>query len=92
MSYRFFHISIKDDGAGYRKIAVKPHPDRRLGFAEGRIETRLGTLSMKWSYQPEGIRYDLTLPAGCEAEVTLPDGREMMLKGGSYTFMTEAED
>ena len=25
-------------------------------------------------------------------EVTLPDGREMMLKGGSYTFMTEAED
>ena len=45
---------------------------------------------MKWSYQPEGIRYDLTVPAGCEAEVNLPDGRTMTLLGGGYTFMTEA--
>ncbi len=84
-------IQIKDDGAGYKKISVTPHPDRRLGFAEGRIETRLGTLSMKWSYQPEGIRYDLTVPAGCEAEVNLPDGRSMTLTAGGYTFMTEAD-
>lgn len=84
-------IQIKDDGAAYRKISVRPHPDRRLGFAAGRIETRQGMLSVRWSYQPEGIRYDLTIPNGCEAEVCLPNQAPVTLTGGNYTFVTEAD-
>jgi alpha-L-rhamnosidase len=82
-------VRVCPDGAGYRKITIEPHPDRRLGFAWGRIDTRLGALEAKWSYQTEGIRYDYTIPEGCEAKVTLPDGRVMNLTAGNYTFVTE---
>ncbi len=82
-------IRICPDGAGYRHIRIHPYPDERLGFAYGRIDTRVGTLEMKWSYQMEGIRYDITVPRGCSAELCLPDGRCMTLSGGGYTFVTK---
>lgn len=82
-------VRVCPDGAGYRKITIQPHPDRRLGFAWGRIDTRLGALEARWSYQTEGIRYDFTIPEGCEATLTLPDGRVMELTAGGYTFVTE---
>lgn len=85
-------IKVLDEGAGYSKVTVKPHTDRRLGFAEASIETAYGTLNSAWRYRGDEIRFDLTIPDGCEAEVELPGGTTCTLTGGTYLFIEKARD
>ena len=78
------------EGAGYREIAIEPHPDRRLGFAEGSLETRMGTLSVSWVYEETGIRYELKIPEGMTANVKLIDGTKKTCTGGRYVLYSKA--
>ena len=80
-------ITVPDDGAGYRKIRVAPHPDRRLGFAEGGIESRHGRVSSSWHIFDREIRYEIAVPAGVEAEITLPGEAPLSVTGGTYLFV-----
>ncbi len=80
-------IMVPDDGAGYRKIRVAPHPDRRLGFAEGGIESRHGRVSSSWHIFDREIRYEIAVPAGVEAEITLPGEAPLSVTGGTYLFV-----
>ncbi len=77
-------IKIKE--AGYRKIHLAPHPDRRLGHLTASVETRKGKLRSHWEYEGERVCYRFEIPAGCTADLTLPDGRKATLNEGKYTF------
>lgn len=79
-------ITVLDDGAGYRHISLKPLPDRRLGFVEAAVETRLGKVSSSWHYEDDRIRYEFDVPPGCRAEAELPDGRRETLFAGHHIF------
>ena len=48
---------------GFEEIIIKPHPDRRLEWLGARVETKRGTVSSKWIYTQEGIRYEITVPS-----------------------------
>ena len=80
-------ITVPDDGAGYAKVRVAPHPDRRLGFAEGGIDSRHGRIFSSWHIFGDEIRYEIALPEGVEAEITLPDEAPVHVTGGTYLFV-----
>ena len=82
-------IKVSDDGAGYRKITIAPCPDARLGFADTAIDTRQGRVRVLWRYTENFIRYEIEIPDGTKAELTLPDLKKYRLGGGKYIFYTE---
>ncbi len=77
------------EGAGYAKVDIEPHPDRRLGFAKGSIDTRLGKLEVSWVYEENGIRYEMEIPDGTVANVTLPDGTQRTYGAGCHVMYTK---
>ena len=80
-------ITVPDEGAGYRQVRIAPQPDRRLGFAEGGIESRHGRISSSWRIYGEEVRYEITLPDGVEGEVRLPGEAPVRVTGGTYLFV-----
>ena len=79
-------ITVLDGGAGYERIKIAPKPDARLGFAHCGIKTRQGELFVKWSIEENATRYELDIPCGTKAELTLPSGKSAKLSEGKYLF------
>lgn len=79
-------ITVCEDGPGYRHVKIAPHPDRRMGFADNAIKTRNGKLRSYWYYKGNTVYYEFEIPAGIEADVTLPSGYTAKLTAGSYQF------
>jgi len=57
---------------GYRKLGWKPLPEKRLGKMNLSLNTRCGEIKASWEIKGDEIRYELIIPEGTEAEVTLP--------------------
>ncbi len=72
--------------AGYKKISICPHPDRRLGFSDIAFETKYGTLRAAWRYTQDSVRYEYEIPSGVEAEISLPDGSHYAVCGGKHVI------
>ncbi|MDD6763110.1 MAG: family 78 glycoside hydrolase catalytic domain [Clostridiales bacterium] len=81
-------IKVKDNGAGYKAITIEPNPDERLGFADTAIDTRQGKIRVMWRYMEEFIRYEIEIPNGTTADLSLPDSKKHCLCGGKYIFYT----
>ena len=80
-------IRVEDDGAGYRHVSIVPHPDRRLGFVENSVETAGGVLASSWHYHGNELRYEIEIPEGTVADLTLPGQAVQRLSAGSYLFV-----
>ena len=61
------------DAPGYEKILIAPHPDRSLGFADASIDTKHGTVRVHWYYKEDRVAYEIEIPAGTTAVLTLPN-------------------
>ncbi len=83
---RAIGINVVEEAPAYREITVTPHPDRRLGFAEASINSRSGNVRVHWYYKADTVYYELEIPAGVKANLTLPSGRTYTLCGGTYHF------
>ena len=81
---------IKPKAPAYREISFQPHPDRRLGFAETSIDSKCGTIRAHWYYKDADVYYELELPAGVTAHVTLPSGFTATVTGGIHHFTDRA--
>lgn len=79
-------VTVLDDGAGYSHIRIEPHPDKRMGYINASIKTKVGKLSVKWCYDGDNVRYELEVPNGATAEVYFPDGSYGSLGYGRYEF------
>ncbi len=79
-------INTAPAAPAYEKIAIEPHPDRRLGFAEATYETKFGSLRSYWYYKGERIYYEFDIPEGITAYLSLPSGYNEILTGGKYCF------
>ena len=79
---------IKTDSAepGYRHIRIAPHPDRCLGFADASVDTKYGTVRVYWYYKEDRVAYEIEIPAGTTATLTLPGQAPVELTAGSYLF------
>ena len=81
-------INPVEDAPGFEKTLIAPHPDRRLGWLEAKLETRNGLISSKWTYEGDVIRYEITTPV--ETEIVI-DGAYKVVGPGSYTFYTDVK-
>ena len=80
-------IKVCDDGAGYEKIEISPLPDKRIGFAEGSIESRHGKISVAWRYIGDEVRYEIQIPEGVTAILKIAGMADETLCGGRYTVI-----
>jgi len=77
---------IMPDAPGFARFTVTPHPDKRLGFVNCALDTEAGRVESNWYYKGDVVYYEITVPAGAEATVTLPSGYTATLGGGTYHF------
>ena len=78
-------IRHAEDKPGFEELIYAPHPDKRLGWLQAKLDTRHGTVSALWVCQEDGIRYELETPV--RTRVCL-NGRETWINPGKYTFWT----
>ena len=78
-------ISADTSAPGFRRIIMKPLPDRRLGSIEARYESPAGLVTSSWRFEGEEWVWEFTIPEGSSASVTLPGEHEASeYASGSY--------
>lgn len=79
-------ISADTSAPGFKKVVMKPVPDRRLGFVNAEYPSASGLIKSSWRYEGDKWIWDFTIPEGVSAEVTLPGETESKeYRSGSYT-------
>lgn len=59
-------------GPGFEQIRIEPQVVRDLRWASGSVETVRGLVSSSWRRTEDGLRLEVTIPVGSQAEVHLP--------------------
>lgn len=67
-------LEIDEENPGYRHILFQPHPGGSLEWAQARLETDRGPISIRWERDGEFLNIDLEIPAGSTATLKLPNG------------------
>jgi alpha-L-rhamnosidase len=61
-----------EDGAGYKKIIIRPHPGGKLVYANADLETGYGKLSSHWKMADGKFLLDVEIPANTTADIFIP--------------------
>jgi len=85
-------VEIAENGAGYKNINISPKPCRRLGFAKCSIDTVSGRIESAWYYRDNAVNFEFSIPDGCNASITLPNGMAETVCGGRYCYSIDALD
>jgi len=80
-------IQCPESAPGYKELRLAPHPDRRLGWLEAKVETKNGTVFSGWKYEGNTIRYEFNTPV--KAQLVLDD-EVVELTPGEYVFFKNA--
>ncbi|MGN0214402.1 MAG: family 78 glycoside hydrolase catalytic domain [Muribaculaceae bacterium] len=71
---------------GFKRIIMRPMPDKRLGFVEARYKSAAGEILSSWKYEGDKWIWTFTIPEGATALVTLPDeDQPKEYTAGTYT-------
>lgn len=65
-------ISTDAANPGFKRITMKPVPDRRLGFVKAEYASAAGLIKSHWKFDGDKWTWKFTVPAGAVADVTLP--------------------
>jgi len=80
-------INPVEESPGFKKILLKPSPNKRLDFAKAEVNTSMGLVKCGWEYNADGsVTISAEVPFDTEAEVILPNGETKTLKAGKYSF------
>lgn len=79
---------LKPLSPGYRTFSWEPLPEKRLGKLSIAYQTRSGLIRASWAYRGEEVQYELSVPEGAEALVTLPSGETFRVTGGIFRTAT----
>ena len=79
-------IKTVEDAPAYKKVAIAPHPCKELGYIDASIESRNGFIRSAWYYKDDVVYYEVEIPEGVTANLTLPSGKTYELTSGSYRF------
>ena len=65
-------INPMPDHAGFKKIDLKPQPDKQLRYAKVVYLSAAGSYESGWEYGADGrLQYDFSIPFDCEAVLTV---------------------
>ncbi len=72
---------------GFRHIIMSPVPDRRLGSIKAEYPSAAGLIRSAWRFDGDEWHWEITVPDGAVATVTLPGETESTdYAAGSYKF------
>ena len=71
---------------GFSEFTLKPVIGGSLTWAKASYETSHGRIESGWEKKEDSLVYSCLVPEGTLAHLTLPDGREEVLPGGTYEF------
>lgn len=77
---------IRPAAPGYARAVLQPMPDKRLGEARAEMQTAMGRYVCGWKYEGDEVRYEISVPAGAEAELRLPGHKDKLINAGEYWF------
>ena len=83
--YRYM-CGLRPVTPGCTVMHIEPQPDKRLQSAKASYDSASGRYESGWSFDGDTVKYEITVPFGCEAEVVLPGREPVTLTAGSYTF------
>lgn len=69
---------------GENCFAIQPVPGGTLRYAKASYQSLYGVVESGWERCESGIKYVVTIPVNCMAEVTLPAGECRILSAGRY--------
>lgn len=79
-------ITVDEELPAYRKVHVKPYFPQGLDSLSVSRETDFGTLKTAWNRKGNTIVYHIEVPSAMEVELTLPNNRKKVIKGGQKTY------
>ncbi len=82
-------ITLLDGHPAYRRFRVEPRPGGGLTWAEAVHDSPYGRIESAWHIRRSRLRLTVTVPAGTEAEVVLPDGSRRDQGPGTATYDCE---
>ena len=82
-------ISLLDEHTAYRRFRVEPRPGGGLTWAEAVHDSPYGRIESTWHTHRSRLWLTVTVPAGTEAEVVLPDGSRRDQGPGTATYDCE---
>jgi alpha-L-rhamnosidase len=74
-------ISTDVSNPGFKKIIMRPVPDKRLGFVKAKYNSAAGEIESNWRYDGDDWIWEFRVPEGSEAEVTLPGETQSKVYG-----------
>ena len=79
-------IMPTETAPGYCEVTIAPRPDKCMGFVDASIDTRKGLIRVHWYYKGDVVYYEIEIPRGVTAKLSLPSGYTETLSGGIYHF------
>lgn len=78
-------IKPTEGNPGFKEAVIAPKPDKRIGNIMASLDTGYGTIKSSWYYKGSKVHYEITTPV---KTVAIINGKEHLLEGGSYIFVT----
>lgn len=76
---------------GFREAVIAPHPDHRLGYLRGKIDTAAGSYESSWEYREGKLHYEIKVPFGASAQIALPGEELVHVGAGTHIYERNAE-
>lgn len=68
------------------ELYINPMPDRRIPNVTAEYETVFGKIKLKYNYENDCLRFNISIPFQASIWLELPDNRRMLLKTGEHQF------
>lgn len=78
-------IAPDDSAPGYGNIKIAPVPDNRIDWVKVSYDTGSGTVYSSWKKTKDGFEYEITVPQGHTADITV-NGKTTHVSAGTYNF------
>ena len=72
---------------GENHFIIAPVPGGTLTHAEASYLSPYGQVESRWEKAGNSMRYTVTIPANCTAEIRLPDGQTKQVTAGEYEYV-----
>ncbi|MBO5271185.1 MAG: family 78 glycoside hydrolase catalytic domain [Clostridia bacterium] len=82
-------LGVRPTDYGFARFTVDPVFPEGLMYAEGKVDTEMGEIYVKWQRDIGGIGLLVDVPFGATAVVTLPDGETAVSSGFHHFFIEE---
>lgn len=69
-------INPLEEYPGFRRIKLKPYPDKRISRVKASLKSAAGNYESGWSYEEDGLHYSILIPFNAQAEFLLEEAEE----------------